>query len=263
MRRLRKSDREVIDAYFRQQRWDTFYHYFPLMYAISETGPVITFEPDAGRLWVVPDEELYCPSWGAGYFQYPTIAEKVWVGPHPCPMRLGRSELYDVNYIYDLERTLRIKNFRKNVRRFEREHRSVSYEVLSPDDSPIARYIVERWYEISKRSEFTDFGYTMWLSDRFGEFHDLRARVVYADGEPVAFSLWGVLRPGLGVHLVCKDVGWPYLQDYARYMTYREMLGEGLVMANDGSDCNEHGIRMYKLKLRPRFIVPIWSWVRE
>ena len=121
---------------------------------------------------------------------------------------------------------------------------------------------MKRWYEISEREQFTDFGYTEWLTHNFHEFvPDLKPRVVTVEDVPVAFSLWGTIRPGLGIHLICKDIGWPYLQDYIRYRTYLEMKEAGIKLVNDGSDCGEAGIRAYKSKLRPRFIIPIYSWI--
>lgn len=169
------------------------------------------------------------------------------------------NELYDVNFIYDLAITLKVKNFRKNVKRFQRFKPMYG----EPDNPEICWQVVKQWYQKSNREEFTDFGYTRWLTLNYEEFDDLHPRIVLVDGLPMAFSLWGELREDLGIHLVCKDVGWPYLQDYTRYRTYEEMKALGFNMCNDGGDAGEEGIRIYKTKLRPKFIVPVWSWARE
>ena len=259
MRKLSPSDREILDEYFERQGWNTFYHYFPLIYALSEGAVEMKFDEDAGALWV-GENELYFPHWNKERFGFPELARKVWIGPYPCPSWMGRSELYDVNYVYSLTTTISIKNFRKNARRFERTYPTVEYaEAKRPEE---CWEVVKRWYRRSAQETFGDFGYTEWLAWNYDVFPDLRARVVRVEGSPVAFSLWGELREDLAIHLVCKDLGWSYLQDYTRFQTYSEMLEEGYDAVNDGSDCGREGLRIYKLKLRPRFIIPIYSWVR-
>jgi len=259
--RLEVEHRGEIDKIHRILGLDTFYHYFPLLYAISKSVAEIKIATDemgniigvyVGEdmyyLWDVPDRN----------------AKRIWIATQPSVAERGfRTEIYDVNYIYDLDVTLNVKNFRDNVKRFLREHEPV-YEECSVGD---AFKVVVEWYERGKRKEYSDFGYTLWLAENFDVFDDLRARCVYLDGEPRAFTLWGIidwgpLRP-LGVHLICKDLGIPFLQDYTRYATYREMRGLGIKYVNDGGDAGVEGIRTYKLKLRPYLVIPIYSWVRD
>ncbi len=270
MMKLQKSDRVAVEAHFRQNRWETFYHYFPLMYAISESTEPIFIKEDYGEVYGIhtEDEQYYLmPQYSCTYLNYRkklTDAGGVLVSPQKCPIKGWSNELYDVNYIYDLDYTLGIRNFRKNVKKFEKAHPDTFYgeEPFHADDVDPWE-IVKKWYQVSKRKEFTDFGYTEWLTHNFEQFEDLKARVGIADGQDVAFSLWGIIRPGLGIHLICKDIGWPYLQDYTRYRTYQEMKETGLNYCNDGSDAGENGIRVFKTKLRPKFITPIYSWIRE
>lgn len=259
MRKLQISDREAMEAYFRRNRWDTFYHYFPLIYAMSEVNEEpFEYDPEFNQLWTGKDELLYPAS---------IYRKRVWIGPNKCDARAGgygwKNELYDVNYIYDLEQTLQIKNFRDNVKKFHQKHVSGGewHKLDGPD--PRALEVVSRWYSTSQRENFTDFGYTMWLLENFHLFPDLRARLLCLDEKAIGFSLWGQLTEGTGIHIISKEVGMPYAQDVLRAFTYQEMKEAGLKYCNDGSDAGEHGIMVYKHKLRPRYIIPIYSWIRE
>lgn len=259
MRPLKIDDRLALDSVFIGNAWDSFYHYFPLTYAISESTEKIMVDEEGGYHYAGKDL-YYPPRFFVGQ-KMPKSVDKVWISLIKCPSSYWVNELYDVNFIYDLGVTLKIKNFRKNVKKFTKSHPKVFYG--KPDSNYWPWEIVKQWYQKSLRKEFSDFGYTRWLTLNYDEFSDLHPRVVMVDEEPVAFSLWGELREGLGIHLICKDLGWPYLQDYTRAMTYAEMEAQGFTTVNDGGDCGIHGINVYKHKLRPKFIVPIYSWVRK
>lgn len=263
-RKLSLEDRKDFEKTALYNQWDSFYHYFPLVCAMSETSKKKWWWDDTfGDLWCGQDECFIASDAVEVYFEKKCI-DRVWVMPYRCHRTIARSELYDINYIYDLEQTIQIKNFRKNVQRFEKEHNHMWVDVGDEGD---ARAVIEKWYGNSKRKEFTDFGYTLWFAEHLRHskrtFPDLRSRFVFVNDEPVAWSLWGTLNSETGIHVICKDIGWPYLQDYTRMMTYKDMIEAGLKTVNDGSDCGEHGIRMYKLKLRPKFIIPLWTWMME
>ena len=255
--RLADYHRLPLETAFESAGMRSFYHYFPLMMALSESTIELRVEstPTGHRVWV-SDTELYCRP---VYAKIPKSVKKIWVSTVRPPMT-WKPELYDVNFIYDLKETLQIKNFRKNVQRFLKEHPDAYYTEAGPIG---ATEVVEAWYKRNKQQEYYDFGYTMWLAGFFGLFEDLRARLVKVAGAPVAFSLWGQIDNQTAIHLICKDLGWPYLQDYARYMTYEEMLEQGFTEVNDGGDAGLHGLRVYKLKLRPKLIIPIYSWVKR
>jgi len=262
MRQLALSDRRSVEAYFRRNSLDTFYHYFPLLYAISESTETLVFGGStSGRFRLLvqsADEYYYQPE-----VVLPREFRKIWITPYKLDGEQWRSELYDVNYIYELDYTLGLRNFRKNIKKFKKNDGGGGqwYKLDKPD--PRALEVVKRWYSISQREDFTDFGYTMWLLDNFHLFPDLNARLLCIDEKPVGFSLWGKLTEDTGIHLICKDTGVPYVQDVLRGFTYQEMKEAGLKYCNDGSDCSVPGIRAYKSKLRPRFIIPIYSWIRE
>lgn len=249
---------KYIEPLLKREPLPSFYHYYPLIYALSETVEsrfTLNLDNISEGIYV-NDKELYLQLKNE---PIPESIKKVWISTSP---KVGfEAELYDVNFIYDLDVTLQVKNFRDNVEKFKKEHQNVFY--AEPSDPELGWSVVKEWYLKSGRGEFTDFGYTRWLTLNYAEFEDLHPRVVLVDERPVAFSLWGELGEGLGIHLVCKDIGWPYLQDYTRHMTYSEMKALGFNMCNDGGDAGEDGIRIYKLKMRPKFIAPIYSWVRE
>jgi len=255
-RKLQIRDEKVITMFCRQEGLDSFYHYFPLMYAISESGANLKIDENFD-VWA-GEKELYIE--GEAVIEKPNEVKKVWVSLMKAPYG-WRTELYDVNYVYDLAVTLQIKNLRKNVNKFIRNHKELSY--ARPPNPETALDIVGEWYKKSDRQKFTDFGYTMWLTRNHDAFKSLHPRLVCEGATPVAFSLWGELSENLAIHLICKDVGWPYLNDYVRYMTYSEMRDKDFELCNDGGDAGEHGIRVYKTKLRPKFIIPVYSWVRS
>jgi len=215
-RKLRVSDEASVSEFCNVGGWDSFYHYFPLMYAISEsTQPLLIDEhlnifAGAGELYIegealLDDDEL----------------QKVWVSLGKAP-RGWSTEMYDVNFIYDLETTLAIKNLRMNVKKFIRDNPNIEYS-KAKSNSDEGLYPVILWYEKTDRRTLTDFGYTMWLTKNYNKFQDLQPRVVKINGRIVSFSLWGRLSEKLGIHLICKCDPVTYLNDYTRYMTYEEM----------------------------------------
>jgi len=249
--------RSQLDALYLRQRWETFYHHFPLIFAISESTGALEFRDDTGALYIQGTDEIYIP----GDHPEAKSASQILIMPRPPEDSTWNFGLYDVNYIYDLKETVQIKNFRDNVKRFVRDHPQTG-STSSQDGTNIALQIIGEWYHKSKRKEFTDFGYTEWLARNYPLFKDLHPTFVWVDGKAVGFSLWGKLSPNTGIHLIAKDSGMPYLQDYLRMDTYRQMIANGLLYCNDGSDCGIEGLRIYKLKLRPKWIVPIWSWMK-
>jgi len=255
------EDRSLFEQNVTSQHWDTFYHYFPLVFAMSKTtGTKWHLDDTFADLWCDKDEVFFVgpniKNWDIEMTDF--LPKRVWIGPNKTDIKSYRNELYDVNYIFDLKETVQIKNFRKNVNRFINEHNP---EWVPTTNSEEAWEVVKQWYRTSKREEFTDFGYTQWLTQNFAIFPDIHRKIVKINDKAVGFSLWGHLNDQMAIHVIAKDTGIPYLQDYLRMMTYKDMIEAGYQTVNDGSDCGEHGIRMYKMKLRPKLIVPIWSWV--
>lgn len=263
------SHRKLFNQTVKSLNNPTFYHYFPLTMAISRTSEA-EWEVDfhwKGGIFVDETEAYFLSAWRDPLSSVHWITnkmERIWIMTQKPP-DVGfpnlRAVLYDNNYIYDLQHTAHdTKNLRDNFKRFKREHPDIRYTDAGRKKDALK--VVTKWYKTSNREEFGDFGYTLWLTENYDVFQDLEPRWVYDGDRPVAFSLWGRLTEDTAIHIVSKDWGWPFLQDYLRVMTYREMLEEGLTTVNDGSDCGEHGIRMYKLKLRPKYIIPVWSWVK-
>jgi hypothetical protein len=142
-----------------------------------------------------------------------------------------------------------------------REHPDVEHRPLK-EDLNTALELLKKWYE-KRQGSYPDFGYTLFLMTHMEDFPELEGFVVYVNGEPKAFSLWGRMDDEYAIHIACKDLGLPFLQDYTRHVTYSDMLKMGFKYVNDGGDCGLDGLRVYKSKLRPRFIIPIYSLVRK
>jgi len=252
---LRPGDRLIFDRYFRKLRLDSFYHYFPLIYAISEADTPITYEKVGRDPYVWVGKDLMFP-----VRKIPRRVRKVWVSLTK-PRKPWDYELYDVNYVYNLEETLSIKNLRSNVKQFKKRHTNIAYIKLTP----VYTYrFVRDWYakRLGEGKTYANFGWEMWLAGNYNKFTDIVAEGVAENGRLLSVSIWGKLNEETGIHLICKDAGVPYTQDYTRYCTYLRMKELGLKYVNDGSDAGVHGLRIYKLKLRPKFIIPIYSWVK-
>lgn len=266
MKKLSLSDRELVENRLREVNQDSFYHYFPLILAISETNDEPLYVDSKGNLWVGKEaKELYFE----GSEDALERAYRVWISQNLPPRNWGYASLYDVNYVYDLKTTLNLENFRDNVKRFEKSNSNVCVKSFENSFVRDALKVLEEWYSKRKeRKTFSDFGYTTYLVSRFSDFYDeLRGIIAYRRDVPVGISLWSDSRPVIGIglvsnHLVCKTRDLPFLHDFLRYETYCRMRDEGVDCVNDGSDLGLEGLRTYKLKLRPRLIFPIWSWNR-
>ncbi len=257
MNELRLNDRAKIDSYLSKIPQKTFYHYFPLILAISESSDKKMWLDDENSYinLIVGNvvKELYLEPLKPNF-----MVNRIYVSPNKCPYQsFFKSELYDSNFIYDLETTINIKNFKANVKKFEQRNHQIYITLGNYQDD---LEVIKEWYKKRPNTEFTDFGYTLWLIKNYQLFNDLHPNVVYLGKEPVCFSLWGELDDETAVHIISKDKGIPYLQDYIRMKVYKEMLEKGFKYVNDGGDAGSHELRRYKQKLRPKFILPIWSW---
>jgi len=264
VRRIRLIDRKTFENFFRFVKWNSFYHYFPLIYVLDKTVERIYWEKDRlitrGTLGYLniesPTLTVYVGNDGRELLfpSFELSTEKVWIALEKNP--LMKNDIYDVNFVYDLGKEFP-KSFRENAVRFHRDSQPIWREA-SPKE---ALEVVENWYAGRREGEYGDFGYTIYLAKNFHRF-ELNANVVEMKGEPKAVSIWGKLDEESAVHLVAKDLGCPYLHDYLRRKTYADMIEKGFKFANDGGAPTE-GIRIYKTKLRPFLIFPLYSWVRE
>lgn len=234
MRELETSDRKTIDSEIEIVPYKTFYHYFPYMQA----NQALT---DGKRVYA--DEKTL-------YFSTKDTKLGVLVAPYLIDWR---SSLYDTNYIYKLEETIAIKNFRANIKKFDKVN---SFELHKATQGDAYKILLD-WY---KKKKTDDYGYVKWFVENLDLYKDIHADIGYINANPVAFSVWGELWTDTSVHIISKDRGIPYLQDKMRMEIYNDMIDRGFVYCNDGGDAGVHTLRMYKLKLRPRYIIPIWSW---
>jgi len=255
--RLSLEYKDIVEEIFKEDKSKSFYHYFPLLYAIDQSTESIFIDSYCdGVVWSKYPTELYYIFDG----EIPETVEKVLISERKSPWG-WIDEIYDVNFIFDIDTTVDIKNFRDNIKKFLHQNPNIEY---IPATQEMAVEMVSDWYKKRQNGgvSYTDFGYTYWLAKNFQIFEDIRARAVILNGKVSAISMWGKLDNNIGIHLICKDRGIPYLQDYTRFQTYNEMKDIGLKYVNDGSDCSQEGIRVYKQKLRPKFIIPIYSWIK-
>jgi len=228
MRELSLSDRPIIDKYFERIPNRNFYHYFP--YILAQETTVYIDEHKANPLYLDSDTLLFSSN------------------------KFEGSTLFDKNYIYKLENTIDIKNFKANIKKFDREQ-SFSFKPATKED---ATAVIDDWY--GKHSQTEDADYTIWFAMHFDTFPDIHANIGYINGKPSAFSVWGELTEDTSAHIVSKTTGTTYLQDKMRMCVYNDMIEKEFVFCNDAGDNGIHELEMYKRKLRPEFIIPIWSW---
>lgn len=254
MKKLSLDDRSWFEETYGGLSLPSFYHYFPLTLAISETTTTL-YRGDSGvyvderKLYLLP-KNLSCVN----------KVEKIEIST--LELDGFKTSVYDVNYFYDLKETVEIKNFRDNVKKFVRDNKA---EFKEADKEDVFE-VIKVWYEKHKNSnnsQMEDFGYTLYFAENYSLFDDLKVRITTVDERKASVSIWGGLNETVAVHLISKDLGIPYLQDYTRMETYNEMLKEGYRIVNDGSDVSLSGLRIYKTKLRPRYIIPIFSLERE
>ena len=78
----------------------------------------------------------------------------------------------------------------------------------------------------------------------------LEGEVILLDGDVIAFSLGGELRPGLGIFAEAKsDHGYSGLSVYQRYRFMSTRSHWTLI--NDGPDVGREGLAQLKNRLRP------------
>ena len=267
------EDREKIEPFLTK---DNFYSHFPMVMAMNDMNDRpfkynLTKDYGLGSLhrrknsiciWTDEEELLFPPQ----DIDYPLYhwANKIHIANKKTNREGYTNKEFGRDYIFDLQETIDIKNFKHNYTRFERDNPNVKWEDAKMIDA--FRYIGEWFHDRYKRSksncEIPDIGHTVYLCSMYEKFPELRAKVITIDGEIKAFSLWGPLAYNRAVHIILKcDTSLTYLSDYARYRTYLDMLVDKFETVNDGGDMGVHGLRMYKLKLRPKYVIPLYSWV--
>lgn len=270
---LKLEDRSKIEPLLSK---DTFYSHFPMIMAMScnQDKPFkYCFTKNYGFLSTSYPIDLLC-LWGDHKnlifpvqdhdFPLYHYVNKVHISTKRTKREEYINKEFGRDYIFDLQETIDIKNFKHNYKRFERNHPSVEWVRAEMSD---AFYFIEKWFikrykKLGSNVEIPDLGHTVYLTSNYDAFPELRAKVIIIQGEVKAFSLWGPLTPDRSVHIILKcDTSLTYLSDYARYRTYLDMLVDKFIEVNDGGDMGVHGLRMYKLKLRPKYVIPLYSWV--
>jgi hypothetical protein len=245
----------------------TFYHYYPLLCALSDSSFAPLFSDEVGRIWSDAKELLFQPEG-----EVPKEVENILIATDPLDG--WKVEPYDNNYIYDLDQTMKIKNFRMNVKKFEQDVKEKGQEWVwkrNMSQKDILE-LLKQWYS-QYGKDVTDYGYTSKLveewngfkSDKFDEL-GLQARALYIDDKIVSLSMWGKLCDGMAVYIVCKSLKAPYISyfvgDFVRWNTYIEMISYGYRYVNDGGDLGLEGLKKYKMKFRPVDVIDIYSLVR-
>lgn len=164
--------------------------------------------------------------------------------------------LYDREYVYDIQTTLDVKNFRDNAKRFVRDTFPIKIEPLQKSNQLPSIEMLKQWYQ-KHYAALQDFGQTIYTLEHFSDL-GLEGDVFYINDAVKGISLYQT-NMTKAIHITSKDMGQPFLQDYMRFYTYEKLLDKGVTTVYDGSDCDDQGLAVYKLKLRPKLIIPIYS----
>lgn len=242
----------------------TYYHYYPSIEAMIKLGEV--FVDEMGLIWLDEDKllfynpKIYLPD-------NVTTIQVLTPQIYPGGVLIGwKYELFDRNYIHDLSYTINLENFRRNVSRFVRDNKYIQFVDLKPE---IAIQFLFSWYEkrFDKDKEEKRVYHNplieFYLIKNKERYPGMRLKGLYTNEELIGITLWGKLSSDTAIHIICRDNGVVYAHDYLRARTYMEMLDEGYVYVNDGSDLGLEGLRKYKSKLRPHLIIPVYSGVKK
>jgi len=230
------------------------YHHFTGFIDYYLKNSIVTF--DDGLLWLDKETLLFYPAKG----HVPDEVKEIKIAYKPPSA--WSYEVFDRVYYIEPSYSMKLENFKKNAKRFE--------------------VIQEPFYTPITEKEAYDF-FTDWLSKKAKEkleFHmieehyyllkntktyNLRLTGIYTN-KLHGISLWGELKEGIAIHLLCCDSGMGFAQDYLRYKTYQDMISSGYRLVCDGSDLGDEGLRKYKTKLRPYLIIPFFTlrrWLDE
>jgi hypothetical protein len=164
--------------------------------------------------------------------------------------------LYDREYVYDIQTTLDVKNFRDNAKRFVRDTFPIKVEPLQKSNQLPSIEMLKQWYQ-KHYTALQDFGQTIYTLEHFSDL-GLEGDVFYINDAVKGISLYQT-NMTKAIHITSKDMGQPFLQDYMRYYTYEKLSRAGVRTVYDGSDGDQPGLAIYKLKLRPTLIIPIYT----
>lgn len=257
-------DRKRIETALADAGYYGYYFNFPVIFSMSQTAesPFLIKDTGISPIFVSPDV-LYCPAPRYAFLSSPSDLNgyKVMMSYSKLdnvtsPHYDADITLFDREYVYDLNTTLNVKNFRDNAQRFIGDNPAVTVECLQSSNQLEAIEMLKQWY--SKHSgALQDFGQTVYTLEHFSEL-GLTGFVFYLRDEVKGVSLFrnDILR---AIHITSKDMGQPFLQDYMRYYTYEKLSRAGVRTVYDGSDCDQPGLATYKLKLRPTLIIPIYT----
>lgn len=232
----------------------TFYHNFPLMDSIVKS-----------------EEDLYVNTFGVkfkntnNYFicPFPEECNPDSISVHPVPLDGYNNEVLENNYIYKIEDTLAIKNFRMNVKKFKNHYTDNEIDWRTPTINEMYK-MLKSWYSTHFK-EVYDFGYTSYMVKNFIRYQNLspnfNVKGLYIDNEIVNLSIWTKLKHDTAVYIVCKsENGYnQFIGDYVRYLVYNSMNEAGYTFINDGSDLGLEGLKKYKTKFRPIRIESIYE----
>lgn len=270
------EDRSKIDAYLPHNH---FYSYFPLIWAlmlsegaqyffnIRDTDLSTQEQLLSGEdvfIWTDQDKLLLNPMHGLpeSYF----INEVMFSDKYYPSSKNLNSILISKDYIYNLNEVTNIKNIRMNIKKLTNSKYFSDLEYDKDHNKLGLNYVLE-WYKqriIDKNEDQSDFGYTIELVKNFSLFKDLHSRILTYNDKVVAYTLWGELNTitQRAIHIVLKcNNNIPYLADYLRDLIYKEMISAGFTTVSDGDDLGNKELTNNKLKRRPSYIIPIYSWL--
>jgi len=171
----------------------------------------------------------------------------------------GEKKFADFEYIYNPVDIINMKGrkyhvFRHNINKFREKNYQIEYREGSKDD---IHEIGEKWL-IGQHRTKKDMPVESWI---FFAEDFLNGKVLYLDGEPVAFNLWDIGLKYVHFMVNCSDPDIEFLNEYSRYLFYLDISTRyPNMLVNDGGTLGSEGLRRYKNKLNPVAIRSRYSW---
>ena len=208
-----------------------------------------------GILWVSDREEaLMLPPMILATGE--AVPAAVWAG-FPGYEGTGEAELLDCQFIYDPKTFLDLSGgarqvFRKNVRRFRREHPQINYRKAAGPDELLGLF--GEWLGVDEDREVYDAEGIMEYLE-----HVRTAMVLEEKGQPIGMNAWDENHRFINFRYSFA-VGLPRISEFLRWLFYTTISRMSPKQVNDGGSLGSETLHRFKTKLGPKAVNEIYSW---
>jgi len=239
----------------------TFYHFIPFLYLQYKVHHIDFYIDEEKRLYS-KDKNGYFLVWR--YRKIPENTDFILISTEKLE---GWSyDLFDVNYIYSVEklRELKGKNFkvlRKNIRKIEKTGKKIEW-ILAKKPDIISYKTIFRNLDIDMEKKDSFWLKELLYDDKYWGYgiDKISFLFLFLEDELVSLEVFGFLDKDILIHFIQKyDKAIPFISEFSRYYLYISI--PRIKYINDGSDLGNEGIKRFKKKFNPE-ILNIYSLYR-